>query len=180
MRGLKHHGPAIYEGRRGHEGAAVVVVEAGGVRRPLRHYVYHSPTGFEWGYGGSGPADLALALAADVIGDEEDLVAIHRGHVGRKAWNVHLQLLHRLVCFLNQKGWDLPEFEVRNLVMEILNEQRAAGEAPGGPDCQTCGGDGTVDVQLPARHSAQESPEYREEPCPDCQPEPEKPERGAI
>lgn len=22
--------------------------------------VYHSPTGFEWGYGGSGPADLAL------------------------------------------------------------------------------------------------------------------------
>src|SRR5262245_1194599 len=25
----------------------------------------HSPTGFEWGYGGSGPAQLALALLAD-------------------------------------------------------------------------------------------------------------------
>jgi hypothetical protein len=24
--------------------------------------VYHSPTGFEWGYGGSGPADLALNI----------------------------------------------------------------------------------------------------------------------
>jgi hypothetical protein len=26
--------------------------------------VYHSPTGFEWGYGGSGPADLALNILA--------------------------------------------------------------------------------------------------------------------
>lgn len=29
----------------------------------------HSPTGFEWGYGGSGPAQLALALLADAVGD---------------------------------------------------------------------------------------------------------------
>jgi hypothetical protein len=28
----------------------------------------HSPTGFAWGYGGSGPAQLALALLADVLG----------------------------------------------------------------------------------------------------------------
>ncbi|MCA9340716.1 MAG: hypothetical protein KDA17_07405 [Candidatus Saccharibacteria bacterium] len=25
-------------------------------------WAYHSPTGFEWGYGGSGPADLALNI----------------------------------------------------------------------------------------------------------------------
>jgi len=31
----------------------------------LRHCVYHSPTGFETGYGGSGPADLALSILAD-------------------------------------------------------------------------------------------------------------------
>lgn len=30
----------------------------------------HSPTGFEWGYGGSGPSQLALALCADALGDE--------------------------------------------------------------------------------------------------------------
>jgi hypothetical protein len=29
----------------------------------------HSPTGFCWGYGGSGPAQLALALLADVFDD---------------------------------------------------------------------------------------------------------------
>jgi hypothetical protein len=30
----------------------------------------HSPTGFEWGYGGSGPHQLALALLMDAIGDD--------------------------------------------------------------------------------------------------------------
>ena len=29
----------------------------------------HSPTGFEWGYAGSGPAQLALALLCDALGD---------------------------------------------------------------------------------------------------------------
>ena len=29
-----------------------------------RIYVVHSPMGFEWGYGGSGPADLALNILA--------------------------------------------------------------------------------------------------------------------
>ena len=30
----------------------------------------HSPTGFAWGYGGSGPAQLALALLLDATGSE--------------------------------------------------------------------------------------------------------------
>jgi len=33
-------------------------------------YVVHSPNGFEWGYGGSGPADLALNILAAYIGRE--------------------------------------------------------------------------------------------------------------
>jgi uncharacterized protein (DUF2249 family) len=33
---------------------------------PPRNDLYnHSPNGFEWGYGGSGPAQLALAILAD-------------------------------------------------------------------------------------------------------------------
>ena len=35
---------------------------------PLRHIVRHSPTGMEWGYSGSGPADLALSLLTDACG----------------------------------------------------------------------------------------------------------------
>ncbi len=31
----------------------------------------HSPDGFCWGYSGSGPAQLALAILADCVGDEQ-------------------------------------------------------------------------------------------------------------
>ena len=33
--------------------------------------VNHSPTGIAWGYGGSGPAQCALAILIDYLGDEE-------------------------------------------------------------------------------------------------------------
>lgn len=36
--------------------------------RRLPHVVRHSPTGFEYGYGGSGPADLALSILAACVG----------------------------------------------------------------------------------------------------------------
>ncbi len=35
--------------------------------RPLRHIPFHSPAGFAWGYEGSGPADLALAILVDHV-----------------------------------------------------------------------------------------------------------------
>lgn len=35
---------------------------------------YHSPDGFSWGYGGSGPAQLSLALLADAAGSDEEAV----------------------------------------------------------------------------------------------------------
>jgi hypothetical protein len=35
-----------------------------------RRIVRHSPTGFNWGYGGSGPADLALNILSVFIGQE--------------------------------------------------------------------------------------------------------------
>jgi hypothetical protein len=38
------------------------------LRHDLRN---HSPDGAEWGYRGSGPAQLALALLADATGDNE-------------------------------------------------------------------------------------------------------------
>lgn len=57
-----------YEGVRTSNGARVFRVE-GEERAPLQHrIVYHSPTGFEFGYAGSGPADLALNILADASG----------------------------------------------------------------------------------------------------------------
>jgi hypothetical protein len=46
---------------------------------PLRLDLWnHSPTGFNWGYGGSGPAQLALALLCDVLGDDREAVRLHQ------------------------------------------------------------------------------------------------------
>src|SRR5262245_36525605 len=64
-----------YIGERTADGCEVNVIdEAAGSRYPLnpRHDLRnHSPDGFNWGYGGSGPAQLALALLAGVLGDDE-------------------------------------------------------------------------------------------------------------
>lgn len=48
-----------------------VVAEVDGRPLPLRlDLVNHSPTGFEYGYCGSGPAQLAIAMLADCLGDD--------------------------------------------------------------------------------------------------------------
>jgi hypothetical protein len=38
----------------------------------------HSPAGFTWGYGGSGPAQTALALLLDWTGDREVASQLHQ------------------------------------------------------------------------------------------------------
>ena len=43
-------------------------VTYGGVRMP-QPAVWHSPDGYEWGYGGSGPADLALNILEITLRD---------------------------------------------------------------------------------------------------------------
>jgi hypothetical protein len=60
----------VYRGRREADGGCRVwIIETGRARPlPLRLDLdNHSPTGFEWGYRGSGPAQLALALLADAL-----------------------------------------------------------------------------------------------------------------
>ena len=56
-----------YRGLRINGDATVIVEEDGQEPRPLRHHVRHSPDGFEWGYGGSGPADTARCILLDAM-----------------------------------------------------------------------------------------------------------------
>lgn len=39
-----------------------------GAHADVPHWVRHSPTGFEWGYRGSGPADLAYSILRAFFG----------------------------------------------------------------------------------------------------------------
>jgi hypothetical protein len=63
----------------------------------------HSPDGFEWGFGGSGPAQLALALVADCWGDEYAVPRIY-------------QRVKFLVAKLPHDGWTLTNEEVDAVV----------------------------------------------------------------
>lgn len=49
-------------------GSGRVFIEHGDALNPRFDLRNHSPDGFEWGYYGSGPAQLALALLSDVLG----------------------------------------------------------------------------------------------------------------
>lgn len=53
----------------------VEVFKPGKAPYPLQErqdVINHSPTGISWGYGGSGPAQCALAILLDYLGDEEE------------------------------------------------------------------------------------------------------------
>lgn len=54
----------VYHGHRPSAGGNVITVETaeGTVLGLLHHYVLHSPTGFAWGYEGSGAAETARCL----------------------------------------------------------------------------------------------------------------------
>lgn len=43
----------------------------------------HSPTGFDWGYCGSGPAQLALAILAHHCDSDEEALELYQRSSGR-------------------------------------------------------------------------------------------------
>jgi Family of unknown function (DUF6166) len=94
-----------YEGRRDRSGKGVVeVFWPNGMHRRLharRNLSNHSPTGFEWGYSGSGPAQLALALLADVLDDDE------------RALTLHQPFKFEVVAHLPHDEWLLKESDIR-------------------------------------------------------------------
>jgi hypothetical protein len=59
---------AVYHGWPRPDGQVAVVIESPPASyRPLPHLIRHSPTGFNCGYNGNGPRDLALSLLTDTF-----------------------------------------------------------------------------------------------------------------
>ena len=63
-----------YSGKRSNDGVGGQIVVRNGRRlspRASQKLHNHSPDGFNWGYGGSGPAQLALALLYNATHDND-------------------------------------------------------------------------------------------------------------
>ena len=100
-----------YEGKR--SAGKVFVTVNGRALDPRFDLRTHSPTGFEWGYGGSGPAQLALAILADWLGNDDEAVILHQ------------DFKRSVIASLPYRGWTLTENEIRNaLTMAGLVSRR--------------------------------------------------------
>ena len=103
------------------EHGGVVTVDDGGESRGLdpKHEVRrHSPAGYGWGYAGSGPAQLALALCADALGDDARAAAVYQG------------FQFRVVEALPADGWVLSERAVLDAVYALERERAARHPEP--------------------------------------------------
>ena len=81
---------------------------------PMRlDLVNHSPSGFDWDYGGSGPAQLALALLADCLKDSG------------LALKLYQSFKLRVTSILPHQSWTLSEAQVWAAVEAIEREEVA-------------------------------------------------------
>lgn len=90
----------VFIGTRVPGGRNRVVVREGVIERELPHLMLHSPDGFEWGYHGSGPLDLARALVAFLMGTRVPSARIYR------------QVLREFVAHLEGDEWRATDQEV--------------------------------------------------------------------
>ena len=117
----------IYHGVRHRDGSCEVSVNEPSTSTPLRQAATssrplplhlelrnHSPTGFAWGYGGSGPAQLAVAILMDATG-EPTLALRH-----------HQEFKLRFVTGL-VNSWSITQIEVLSF---LASQENPAGCRP--------------------------------------------------
>ena len=73
-------------------------------RQDLRN---HSPDGFEWGYQGSGPSQLALALLADFLGNDLKALELYQDF----KWSV--------IARIESDYWVLSDVEIADALRDI-------------------------------------------------------------
>src|SRR3989304_1690171 len=98
-----------YHGVRKESGAVVTVTEGNVISKlnPRFDLRNHSPTGFEWGYGGSGPAQLALAILADHFGNDD------------YAQKLYQDFKFRTIGRLNADEWTLTTQDIDSVIHEL-------------------------------------------------------------
>jgi len=103
-----------YRGQRDQRGTCYVWRVAGERRLPLRPRLdldNHSPTGFSWGFDGSGPAQLALALLADALGNDLQALSHHQAF----KW--------RFIAPMDRDEWEMTREQILDGFHEVQTEE---------------------------------------------------------
>lgn len=117
----------------GHGPVQVFAVMADGSQEPVPHVLWHSPNGFEYGYMGSGPADLALSILAHFyLLDATELakrIRITFGHdlseLERRVVQWHQDFKARLIATADRKEQLLiHRAELVNFIADQIAEER--------------------------------------------------------
>ena len=103
-----------YEGKRSY-GQCFVTVNGRALDSRL-DLCFHSPDGFEWGYCGSGPAQLALAILADHLADDRQALDMYQ----RFKWAVITELPRR-------RSWTLTSQDIDRAIEAIRDQDMVAG-----------------------------------------------------
>lgn len=78
-----------------------------------RKYVYHSPDGFEFGYGGSGPSDLALNILSQYLYPHE-------------AFKYHQDFKWKFVATIPREGGIIKGEDIYNYIKEKLENNNGS------------------------------------------------------
>ena len=79
----------------------------------LERKYYHSPNGFEWGYGGSGPADLAYSILRDLGLTDEEAFPLYQDF----KWDIIAKLPREGFCL--DEAMIIAWLEVRGIKNEV-------------------------------------------------------------
>jgi hypothetical protein len=84
----------------------------------------HSPTGFEWGYDGSGPAQLALAILGEFLPKDQTIL-------------LHQKFKFEIISNLPRNDWTMTEDEIMAWVEKATTDGRIDNDDSLPPDEQT-------------------------------------------
>lgn len=99
----------------------------GGCFTNIPHLVVeHSPSGFEWGYGGSGPADLALNVCQvylNSIGYQGEKTQCYDGYAWSLASVLHQDFKWRFIASAPREGITIPFAEIKAWFDEHITDE---------------------------------------------------------
>ena len=93
--------------------------EDGTLRANVPHLAHHSPSGFECGYGGSGPADLALSILAAFVpvSAGEPTERLYRGRrCSLFAWQHHQEFKREFIVLMSTAGGTIVSSDIRTWI----------------------------------------------------------------